>query len=110
MFVFPFKNKANSFNVIIERLQTLKNPVLFLNHLEKITYRYESANGLSDEVVYGKELDEKKIFDGMIVEKCKLLEPSNHNSIFLFSEEAIISGVKNQYVSVGFTMMKRRKN
>jgi hypothetical protein len=57
LFVLPFRSPQKSFNEIRSRLESLKNPILFLRHLKRIIWRIESkANKDCAFKVYSKSL------------------------------------------------------
>lgn len=91
LFVLPFKKNKESqcFKEIKERLEILNNPLLFLNNLKRIVWRIdytEQTHG--EELFYYKELtDSIQYDDGIVLQRCNLVEPKDTKHIFLFSRE-----------------------
>lgn len=107
LFVLPFKDKGESYNEIVKKLDRLQNPLLFLRTLNKISLRIDrTGGGKFEEVSYEKQLVETVNYsDGIILEKYKLKEPLKTSSIFLFSQEAVVpyNDIKTKhYICVGF--------
>ena len=106
LFVLPFRNAKKSFNEIKNRLESLKNPILFLRHLEKIVWRIESSKSSTSDVEYSKALLKKQAFKDVTLEIYNLTNAARKDSIFLFSRNVSITtadGKKLLYpIYVGF--------
>lgn len=112
LFVFPFKDGMKSFNEIVQRLDKLQNPILFLRHLNKIELNVLKNNGY-ERIAYEKELvDSEEYDDGIILERFTLKEPSRTSSIFLFTQDIVVTseGKKTPHViNVGFYFDDKKK-
>lgn len=115
LFVFPFKNKTKSFEEISDRLRTLKNPILFLRHLQKITWRIDSSVGrIGEEVVFSKEIikTKKDKDNDLRMDLVLLNEPNSVKQLFLFSRDVIITneGKKSTHpIFVGYFYDEKTK-
>lgn len=91
LFVLPFRNPQKSFREIQIRLESLKNPILFLRHLKRIMWRIED-NGNKNYLLieYGKSLIEKQTYNDITLEKYRLTNASREDTLFLFSRKVSI--------------------
>ena len=98
LFVLPFRNPQKSFNEIKSRLESLRNPILFLRHLEKIVWKIETKKAHENITTeYSKSLIDRKTYDDDIVlERYSLTNASRRDYIFLFSREVTITTGKNE--------------
>lgn len=97
LFVLPFRNPQKSFNEIKSRLESLRNPILFLRHLEKIVWKIETPKAQENKTKeYSKSLIVRKKFDDIVLEKYSLTNASHKDYIFLFSREVTITTEKNE--------------
>lgn len=91
LFVLPFRNPQKSFAEIKSRLETLKNPILFLRHLKKIIWRIDTANQHNATTEYSKTLLERHTYNDVKLEKYRLKNASREDFIFLFSRDINIT-------------------
>ncbi len=102
LFVFPFKNKEQSYSEIVNRTRNLQNPLLFLRHLQEINLQTLDKQGEMQMISYQKERQESISYsDGITLEKYILNEPERNSSIFLFSQNTHI-GQESHLINVGF--------
>lgn len=102
VFVFPFSSPSTFYNEILDRLETLDNPILFLHHLQRVTVDIPSENSIT--------YDKNVLYEhqhGSI--KHELLSVRNNGSfrkIHMFTENIAVedeNGVElKQYISVGY--------
>ena len=78
LFVFPFVDKDKAYSDIANKLRSLSYPILFLSHLQLISFTIENMRGL-----YAKETRISKDFDGTMAEQIHLV----HNNGEVFNEE-----------------------
>lgn len=91
LFVLPFRNPQKSFREIQSRLESLKNPILFLRHLKRIIWSIESdADKINVFKVYNKSLIEKQTYKDITLEKYRLINASREDYLFLFSKDVSI--------------------
>lgn len=115
LFVFPFKDKARSYQDISGRLEHLRNPILFLRNLQKIVWRIDNKDGRQgQDIVYSKEIlnTVKYENDGVTLEHYRLHDVSKDSEIFLFSEKVIINedGKKTEHlINVGYFYDPKKK-
>ncbi|MGI6223273.1 MAG: sacsin N-terminal ATP-binding-like domain-containing protein [Prevotella sp.] len=108
LFVFPFKNKEKSYQDILKRLRSLKNPILFLRNIKRITWSVDRENFDGYEVEYSKELLDSTDFDddNITFEHYRLHDSCNDKEIFLFSEKVQITEANGKIsfhlINVGF--------
>lgn len=106
LFVFPFKNPEKAYTDIVKRVETLKNPILFLSHLEKIRIEIVDKSGKIKNYVYSKKLQQKKSYkDGTFLKVYKLINPIGSDVIYLFGEKVhvIYENIKAKHtIYVGF--------
>lgn len=89
LFVFPFEEPEKAYKDIVERVENLQSPILFLSHLRKIRIEVfkRFVNG-STVYEYSKEkLYEEKYNNNITLKKYRLTNPQNENIIFLFEKE-----------------------
>lgn len=115
LFVFPFKDKARSYQDISGRLETLQNPILFLRNLQRIVWRIDNKDGSQGQnIVYSKEILNTVKFenDGITLEHYRLHDASRDSEIILFSEKVIINvdGKKDEHlINVGYFYDPKKK-
>ena len=106
LFRFPVAKRKKAFEEIKNRLLNLQNPILFLRHLQKITWQIESAKESSEERVYSKKKLSSKKYDDITLEKYYLVTPKETSSIFLFSRDIVVTdeegGKSTHPIYVGF--------
>lgn len=78
LFIFPFVDKDKAYSDIANKLRSLSYPILFLSHLQLISFTIENMRGL-----YAKETRISKDFDGTMAEQIHLV----HNNGEAFNEE-----------------------
>lgn len=113
LFVFPFKDKEKSYKEIKQRLDNLKNPILFLRNLQRIVWRIETnSRTKAKESEYSKELIDNVDFENGAIklEHFRLKEPNSTKEIFLFSESIIIHGKDKHLINVGFYYDAEKKS
>ncbi len=102
VFVFPFTSPYTSYNEIVDRLEKLENPILFLHHLKRVTIDIPGENPITyaKNVLYEHQR-------GSI--KHELISVRNNGSvkkIHMFTEDIDVedeNGVESkQYISVGY--------
>ncbi len=112
LFVFRFKdqNCHQAYDHIKRRLQNLKNPLLFLRNIKKIVWRIDSSNEPNTEYTYEKQLTETIQYDDIILERYRIIEPQETNSIFLFSQNIKIEdrGIFPIYVGYYYDEQKKQ--
>lgn len=92
LFVLPFRNPQKSFDDIKKRLESLRNPILFLRHLKKIVWRIETGDQHSvGDIEFSKLLLESQRFEDVTLEKYRLKNASREDCIFLFSRDVEIT-------------------
>ena len=114
LFVLPFRNPQKSFTEIRSRLESLKNPILFLRHLKRIVWGIEgNANKNYPFKVYSKSLIDKQKYRDITLEKYRLINASREDYIFLFSKNVSIptnDGEKHLFpIYVGFYYDEQNK-
>lgn len=105
LFLFPFKNGEESYSDIVQRLERLQNPILFLRNLKNIKWRIDSEEGRKGKVhTYSKKLIERQDFeDDSWLEIYRIKDGSEITSIFLFSENIMVNSEKKEFpISVGY--------
>lgn len=105
LFLFPFKNGEESYSDIVQRLERLQNPILFLRNLKRIKWRIDHEPDRKGKVhTYSKKLIERHNFeDDSWLEIYRLKDGSGIKSIFLFSENIIIKSENKELpISVGY--------
>lgn len=105
LFVLPFKQakKEQCFSEIKERLETIENPLLFLNHLEQIRWSIDvNEHSKGQEFVFDKHLTESIQYKNNI-ELCRynLTDQHGEKHIFLFSKLIKIEGSTHK-IYVGY--------
>ena len=115
LFVLPFRNPQKSYNEIKKRLESLRNPILFLRHLKKIIWRIDTNNPISALTIeYSKKLLEKNTYNGINLEKYLLKNANREDCIFLFTRDITLTlenGQKQSYpIYVGFYYDEQNKS
>lgn len=112
LFLFPFKDEEKCYNDIVRRLDRLQNPILFLRNLSKIVWRVDTEDGIKGkEKAYSKTLLEKLEYDDDTwLELFKLNDGTGHKSVFLFSENILVSDENKELpISVGYYYDEQEK-
>ena len=91
LFVLPFRNPQKSFKEIKSRLETLKNPILFLRHLKKIVWHIDITNQHTTTAEYSKTLLERHTYNDVKLEKYRLRNAGREDFLFLFSRNITIT-------------------
>ncbi len=100
LFEIPFKNPDSCYKEILDKLNHLKSPILFLNNIKKVTWK--DITLFNHEKVYSKKVIEK-FTDGDV--KCeKIIEDSagKLRYIWLFTRDIELSKGVRYPVSVGY--------
>ena len=84
LFVLRFKEPEKAYKHIESRLKGLKNPILYLNHLESIEWKYAD-----DDKVYAYRKEAHKEFesDGIVCEDVVLTSGEKQEKLYLFTKE-----------------------
>ena len=105
LFVLPFKpdKTEQCFREIKERLETLENPLLFLNNLKKVIWRVDiTERNKGKENLFDKILSEQIKYEKNIeLNRYDLRGGNRDNHIFLFSQQIKIEGELHK-IFVGF--------
>lgn len=91
LFVIPFRNPQKSFAEIKSRLETLKNPILFLRHLKKIVWHINSKGENITPTEYSKTLLECHKYNDITLEKYQMNNAAREDYMFLFSRDINIT-------------------
>lgn len=91
LFVLSFRNPQKAFNEIKGRLETLKNPILFLRHLKKIVWYIDTGNQHTTTTEYSKILLEQHTYNDIKLEKYHLKNAAHEDFMFLFSRDITIT-------------------
>lgn len=84
LFVFPFEEPQKAYKDIVERVENLQSPILFLSHLERI--RIEIVNK-GEVYEYSKEmLYSERYNNGITLRMYHLINPQDESTIFLFDK------------------------
>lgn len=89
LFVFPFEEPEKAYKDIVERVENLQSPILFLSHLCKIRIEvFKRFVNESTVYEYSKEkLYTEKYNNNISLKKYRLTNPQNESFIFLFEKE-----------------------
>ena len=96
LFVFPFDNPNKAYSDILNKLQNLIYPVLFLDKLEKITVTCGDFH-----TEYSRRVLEKTRLGTTLAQKIQLTQPTGKESLWLFTRETDNAQYKLPY-SVGY--------
>ena len=91
LFVLPFRDPQKAFGEIKSRLETLKNPILFLRNLKRIVWHIETGNKQLTTTEYSKTLLEKKEYENITLERYHLNNAHHEDDVFLFSRDITIT-------------------
>ena len=112
LFVFPFKEPQKAYEDIVDRIENLNNPILFLTHLSEIKITIDDVT--TQTYKYSKKiLFTENYKDGINLQKVQLTSPSEKNTIFLFNKNISIfyKGEKSQHsIYVGFLHDDKNNN
>lgn len=100
VFYFPFKDSSRSYTDILNRLQNLKNPILFLSNLKKIIWIDRAKN--HDKHYYTKEEIYRKKYGSILFTLLLLKSESDEKYLFHFSQDIEISGEGVHEIKVGY--------
>ncbi len=96
LFVFPFDNPNKAYSDILNKLQNLIYPVLFLDKLEKITVTCGDFH-----TEYSRRVLEKTRLGTTLAQKIQLTQPTGIERLWLFTRETDKAQYKLPY-SVGY--------
>jgi hypothetical protein len=112
LFVFPFKEPQKAYEDIVDRIENLNNPILFLTHLSEIKITIDDVT--TQTYKYSKKiLFTENYKDGINLQKVQLTSPSEKNTVFLFNKNISIfyKGEKSQHsIYVGFLYDDKNNN
>ena len=98
LFELPFKEPEKAYSEILQRLQNLNMPVLFLPHIQKIVWCIEGEETIHE---YSKEVIQMGERHGIKYEFCRIHEYDKNLLMYLFHRDC--NTIKGKYnVSVGF--------
>lgn len=98
LFELPFKEPEKAYSEILQRLQNLNMPVLFLPHIQKIAWCIEGEETIHE---YSKEVIQMGERHGIKYEFCRIHEYDKNLLMYLFHRDC--NTIKGKYnVSVGF--------
>lgn len=98
LFELPFNEPEKAYSEILQRLQNLNMPVLFLPHIQKITWCIEGEETIHE---YSKEVIQTGERHGIKYEFCRIHEYDKNLLMYLFHRDC--NTIKGKYnVSVGF--------
>lgn len=104
IFVFPFSSPKFSYAEIVQRLNTLDNPILFLRNLKKVVIELPDEAG----VVYDKTVSFQRTKGDVTHELLYLTNSQGKQQIHMFTKpiEVVEDGGKRykQYISVGYCL------
>ena len=84
LFVLKFKEPEKAYKHIESRLKELKNPILYLNHLESIEWKYADDDKV---YVYRKEAFKEFERDSVICENVVLTSGDKQERLYVFTKE-----------------------
>ena len=112
LFVFPLKSPKKDYTDILDRIENLHNPILFLTNLNKIKITIPNSINITYE--YSKKVLLSETFKGGVnLQKIQLKSPQEKNTIFLFSKKVDIlyKNEKSKHnIYVGFFYNEKIKN
>ena len=113
LFLFNLKNQDKSYEEIVERIENLDSPILFLRNLLKISISI-TRNDLSVDVYeYSKEIVFTESYDNNVsLRKIILTSPKDSTSIFLFSKTISLTheGIESKHdICVGYWYDEKNK-
>lgn len=98
LFELPFKDPEKAYPEILQRLQNLNMPVLFLPHIQKITWCIDGEETIHE---YSKEVIQTGERHGIKYEFCRIHEYDKNLLMYLFHRDC--NTIKGKYnISVGF--------
>ncbi len=105
VFYFPFKDAARSYKDILNRLQNLNNPILFLSNLTKITWIDSSKGNI--EHYYAKEEVYRKKYRDIAFSVLLLKTEIEEKHLFHFSQAIEIPEEGTHAIKVGYFFDKK---
>lgn len=95
LFVLKFKNPTDDHNIIEKRLKNLESPLLFLNHLQTIEWKFYGENH-----TYTKEYRPWRTYDKITVNQVRETNDEEEIKYIMFSQpvDLGIYGLHNIYV------------
>ena len=105
LFEIPFKNPSSCYREILDKLNHLKHPILFLNNIKKVVWEDITQFNHSKEyrVSIRESFTTKDILCRKIQEEC----PGKINDIWLFTRSVKVPGGKLYPISVGYFLTKK---
>lgn len=104
LFVFPLKSPKKDYTDILDRIENLHNPILFLTNLNKIKITISNTINITYE--YSKKVLLSETFKGGVnLQKIQLKSPQEKNTIFLFGKkvDVLYKNEKSKHnIYVGF--------
>ena len=113
LFVFPFKSPEKAYNDIVKRIETLRSPILFLSHIEKIYIEVEDKYKKIQKYEYSKTVQKSKAFnDGISLKVINLTNPKSEETVFMFSRNVLITDDEkksNHQIYVGYYYDRQKR-
>lgn len=111
LFFLPFDRleltPQKAYSIILTRLKSLNNPILFLNHLKEVTW---SCEGSTVEGLYRKDIVEEIVKEGVRCENVivQSVDGEKKDNLWLFSKNINIEGGRHS-ISVGYYINEKNK-
>lgn len=105
VFYFPFKDVTRSYKDILNRLQNLNNPILFLSNLKKITW--VDSSKINIEHYYTKEEVYRKKYGDITFSVLLLKTETDEKHLFHFSQDIEITGEGIHEIKIGYFFDKK---
>lgn len=106
LFDFPFNSPKESYKEIVDRLNNLNNPILFLRHLKQV--RIEIPQ--SDTIIYKKDVLETHAHGGITHELMSIRNNGKIDKVHMFTQEVKVTDENQEesihYISVGYFLKK----
>lgn len=100
LFEIPFKNPSRSYREILDKLNHLKHPILFLNSIRKV--EWEDLTKFNHCKEYKVSVRESFRVRDILCEKIQEECPEKDNDIWMFTRQVKVSKGKQYPVSVGY--------
>lgn len=100
LFEIPFKDPSNCYREILEKLNHLRHPILFLNNIKRVVWEDVTKFNHSKEyrINVRESFNDKDVLCEKIQEEC----PGKINDIWLFTRKVKVPGGKQYPISVGY--------
>ena len=107
LFYLPFKDYEKSFTEIHEKLKNLENPILYLQHIQQVTWQRTNSE---EKFTYSKHIGNTFLSKNINCELTHLNNCEKDESLWIFHKEVHLKNCGSHFIAVGFYLTADQNN